>query len=70
MKVLAEGKGELYAWMHPDEARKWMRENKKRALIDKQMTMGEAVKRFTKDGDYFAMGGFGPSGSAWRASTR
>ena len=59
MKVLAEGKGELCAWMHPDEARKWMAENKKRALIDKRMTMGEAVKKYTKDGDYFAMGGFG-----------
>ena len=59
MKVLAEGAGELHAWMHPDEARKWMRDNKKRALIDRRMSIGEAVKRFTKDGDYFAMGGFG-----------
>jgi 3-oxoacid CoA-transferase subunit A/glutaconate CoA-transferase subunit A len=59
MKVLAEGAGELHAWMHPDEARKWMRENKKRALIDRRMSIGEAVKRFTRDGDYFAMGGFG-----------
>ncbi len=59
MKVLAEGLGELHAWMHPDEARKWMRDNKKRALIDRRMSIGEAVKRFTRDGDYFAMGGFG-----------
>jgi 3-oxoacid CoA-transferase subunit A/glutaconate CoA-transferase subunit A len=59
MKVLAEGVGELHAWMHPDEARKWMRDNKKRALIDRRMSIGEAVKRFTRDGDYFAMGGFG-----------
>jgi len=59
MKVLAEGAGELHAWMHPDEARKWMRDNKKRALIDRRMSIGEAVKRFTRDGDYFAMGGFG-----------
>ena len=59
MKVLAEGKGELHAWMHPDKARKWMRENKSRSLIDKRITMKKAVQRFTKDGDYFAMGGFG-----------
>ena len=59
MKVLAEGEGELHAWMPPDEARKWMRDNKKRALIDRRMSIGEAVKRFTRDGDYFAMGGFG-----------
>jgi len=59
MKILAEGAGELHAWMHPDEARKWMRDNKKRALIDRRMSIGEAVKRFTRDGDYFAMGGFG-----------
>lgn len=59
MKVLAEGEGELLAWMSPDDARTWMQENKPRALIDKRMTMSEAVKRFTKDGDYFAMGGFG-----------
>ncbi len=59
MKVLAEGQGELHAWMHPDEARRWMRDNKVRALVDRRMTIKEAVERFTKDGDYFAMGGFG-----------
>lgn len=59
MKVLAEGEGERLAWMHPDEARRWMRDNKKRALVDRRMNISEAVKRFTRDGDYFAMGGFG-----------
>ncbi|MCW4050284.1 MAG: CoA transferase subunit A [Candidatus Bathyarchaeota archaeon] len=59
MKVLMEGKGELHGWMHPDEARRWMAENKTRALVDKRVTMEEAVSRFTRDGDYFAMGGFG-----------
>ena len=59
MKVLAEGEGELHAWMHPDDARRWMRDNKTRALVDKRMTIKEAVERYTKDGDYFAMGGFG-----------
>jgi len=59
MKVLEEGHGELMGWMHPDDARQWMSENKARGLIDKRMSIGEAVKRFTKDGDYFAFGGFG-----------
>ncbi len=59
MKILAEGEGERLAWMHPDEARRWMRDNKKRALVDSRMDIGEAVRRFTSDGDYFAMGGFG-----------
>jgi len=59
MKVLAEGEGERLAWMHPDEARRWMRDNKSRALVDRRMDISEAVRRFTRDGEYFAMGGFG-----------
>ena len=59
MNIIKEGKGELLGWMPPDEARKWMRENKERGLIDKRMPLTEAVKKFTHDGDYFAMGGFG-----------
>ena len=59
MKVIEEGKGELLGWMDPDEARSWMAENKSRGLEDKRMPLSEAVRRFTRDGDYFAMGGFG-----------
>jgi acyl CoA:acetate/3-ketoacid CoA transferase alpha subunit len=59
MKVIEEGKGELLGWMDPDEARGWMAENKSRGLEDKRMPLKEAVSRFTRDGDYFAMGGFG-----------
>jgi len=59
MRILEEGRGELYGWMHPDDARRWMMENKPRGLVDKRMNMSEAVARFTRDGDYFAMGGFG-----------
>ena len=39
MKVLDKGKGELFGWMPPDDARKWMSENKARGLVDKVMTM-------------------------------
>ncbi|MHA1386125.1 MAG: CoA-transferase, partial [Candidatus Helarchaeota archaeon] len=54
-----EGEGELHGWMHPDDARRWMAENKPRSLVDKTMSMSDAVARYTRDGDYFAMGGFG-----------
>ena len=53
------GKGELLGWMDPDEARNWMSEKKSMSLEDKRMSVREAVKRFTRDGDYFALGGFG-----------
>jgi 3-oxoacid CoA-transferase subunit A/glutaconate CoA-transferase subunit A len=57
--VLEEGKGELLAWMAPDEAREWMAGSKSRQLADKVMPLGEAVSKFTFDGGYLAMGGFG-----------
>ena len=59
MEVLRQGAGELLGWMDPDEARSWMAERKSRGLEDKRMPLREAVERFTSDGDYFAMGGFG-----------
>jgi 3-oxoacid CoA-transferase subunit A/glutaconate CoA-transferase subunit A len=59
VEVLAEGKGELLGWHDPDENRQWVREHKSRALVDKRMTVQEAVQRFVRDGDYVAIGGFG-----------
>jgi 3-oxoacid CoA-transferase subunit A/glutaconate CoA-transferase subunit A len=59
LKVLDEGHGELHAWMDPDDARAWMSENKSRQLSDKVMPIKEAINRFTFDGGYLAMGGFG-----------
>lgn len=59
MRIIEEGEGELLAWHDPDEQRKWILENKSRAMTDKRMSMTEAVSRFAKDGDYLAMGGFG-----------
>lgn len=57
--ILAEGKGELVGWHDPDENRAWIRDNKPRGLIDKRMTVAEAVQRFVRDGDFIAIGGFG-----------
>lgn len=59
MDILAEGRGELAGWYDPDENRAWIREHKPRGLIDKQMSVATAVRRFIQDGDYFAIGGFG-----------
>lgn len=57
--VLAEGAGELIGWHDPDENRLWIRQNKPRGLIDKCMSVSEAVQRFVHDGDFLALGGFG-----------
>lgn len=59
MRELEEGKGELLGWMDPDEARRWMADKKSRHLKDKRLSLKQAVQRFTRDGDYFALGGFG-----------
>ncbi len=59
IEILAEGQGELLGWRDPDENRSWVRENKSRALIDKRLSVREAVERFVHDGDYMAIGGFG-----------
>jgi len=59
MEILAEGEGELVGWQDPDENRAWIREHKPRGLIDKRMSVMEAMQRFVSDGDYIAMGGFG-----------
>lgn len=59
IEILAEGQGELLGWHDPDENRAWVRENKSRGLIDKRMSVKEAVSNFVHDGDYLAIGGFG-----------
>jgi acyl CoA:acetate/3-ketoacid CoA transferase alpha subunit len=45
--------------MEPDDAREWMAHKKSRMLTDKLMPLREAVSKFTYDGGYLAMGGFG-----------
>ncbi len=59
MQVLDRGKGKLAGWRHPDEQRNWIRENKRRDLVDKQMELKEAISKYVQDGDYLALGGFG-----------
>ena len=59
IEILAEGTGELLGWRDPDENRAWVRDNKSRGLIDKRMSVRQAVEKFVCDGDFLAVGGFG-----------
>jgi acyl CoA:acetate/3-ketoacid CoA transferase alpha subunit len=59
LEILAEGEGELLGWHDPDDNRAWVRDHKPRGLLDKRMSVREAVTRYVHDGDYLAMGGFG-----------
>ena len=54
-----KGIGKLIGWHDPDENRQWVMRNKPRGLIDKQMTVQQAVSRFLADGSLLALGGFG-----------
>ena len=58
MNVLAEGIGKVFTNPDADKAREFFR-TKSRKLESKVMTVKEAVEKFTKDGDYLVVGGFG-----------
>src|SRR5262249_14487359 len=55
---LFEGSGPLYADPSANRAREFFR-NKPRALVDKLMSVKDAVTRLVHDGEYLAVGGFG-----------
>jgi len=59
MEILAQGEGQLLGWRDPDEQRAWVRDHKPRGLVDKRMSVREAVEKFVHDGDFVAVGGFG-----------
>lgn len=54
----APSSGELFMPPDVEAARAYFRD-KPRALVDKRMSVREAVARFIQDGDYIATGGFG-----------
>jgi glutaconate CoA-transferase subunit A len=58
MRDLPSGEAPLYADPSADHARAFFA-RKDHALVDKRMSVAEAVRRFVHDGDYLAIGGFG-----------
>lgn len=59
MDILLEGQGALLGWHDPDENRRWIQAHKSRELVDKRLSLDEAIERFVPDGALLAMGGFG-----------
>ena len=57
-EVVAQGEGPLFMDPDADKAREFFR-GKKRALVNKVMSVKEAVERYVHDGDYVGTGGFG-----------
>lgn len=58
MASTPQGSGPLFSDPNANHAREAFA-RKNRALVDKLMTVREAVERFVHDGDYLAIGGFG-----------
>ena len=59
MHVIEEGHGALLGWHDPDENRRWVRKNKSRRLVDKRMSVSEAITKFVNDDALIVFGGFG-----------
>lgn len=57
-EVIAQGEGPLFMSSDADKARDFFR-HKERALVNKVMSVREAVDLFVHDGDYLGIGGFG-----------
>ena len=58
MTATESGEGPLFLDPSADRAREHFR-TRRRGLVDKVMTVPEAVRRYVVDGDYLAAGGFG-----------
>lgn len=57
-EVVAQGEGPLFMDPDADKAREFFK-TKNRALVNKTMSVKDAVEKFVHDGDYLAIGGFG-----------
>ena len=58
VEVIAQGEGPLFVNPDAEKAREFFRQ-KNRALVNKSMSVKEAVDLFIHDGNYLAIGGFG-----------
>ena len=52
MKIILEGKGELFQKPDIEGFRKFVKEKKNRGFFKKLMSEKEAVEKFVNDGDY------------------
>jgi glutaconate CoA-transferase subunit A len=58
VEVIVQGEGPLFVNPDAEKAREFFR-HKNRTLVNKSMSVKEAVDLFIHDGDYLAIGGFG-----------
>jgi len=58
VKIIDQGKGELFTDPDPDKARAFFR-TKNRKMVNKVMELPDAIKEFVHDGEYLGIGGFG-----------
>lgn len=67
IELLATGEGD-YRLHDPDTLRAWMRDRKRRDLVDKTTTAADAVGRLVADGDYVSRRPATSTGRRRRAS--
>src|SRR4030043_423022 len=53
METILQGMAEI-RFTHPDDFRDWVRQHKRREMVEKRMTEREAIARTVADGDYIA----------------
>jgi glutaconate CoA-transferase subunit A len=53
METIQEGTAEI-RFTHPDAFREWVRQHKRREMVEKLLSEREAIARFVADGDYLA----------------
>ena len=53
METILQGTAEI-RFTHPDDFRDWVRQHKRREMVEKRMTEREAVAGYVADGDYIA----------------
>lgn len=58
MHIIKKGKGELFTDPDSDHAREYFRQ-KTRQMVNKSMSLSQAMETFVHDGEYLALGGFG-----------
>jgi len=53
METIFQGTAEIH-FTHPDSFREWVRQHKRREMVEKRVSEREAIARYVADGDYIA----------------